>query len=224
MQVINESWKNILSSEFSKDYYIKLMDFLDREYGENEIFPPREDVFNALNYTSYEDVKVLILGQDPYHGKDQAHGLSFSVNKGIKIPKSLANIYKELEDDLGCYIPNNGYLKKWSDQGVMLLNTVFTVREKNANSHSRKGWENFSDAIISALNERLDPVIFILWGNNARSKEKLITNDRHFIISSAHPSPLSSYRGFFGSKPFSKTNDILISLGKEPIDWQIENV
>ncbi len=224
MQVINESWKNILSGEFSKDYYIKLMDFLDKEYKENEIFPPREDVFNALNYTNFEDVKVLILGQDPYHGKDQAHGLSFSVNKGIKIPKSLANIYKELEDDLGCHIPNNGYLKKWSDQGVMLLNTVFTVREKNPNSHSKKGWENFSDAIISALNSRVDPVIFILWGNNARSKKKLITNDRHFIISSAHPSPLSSYRGFFGSKPFSKANDILVSLGKEPIDWQIENI
>lgn len=224
MKLLNKSWQEKLSDEFDKEYYHKLMDFLDDEYKTQDIYPTKEDVFNALNYSDFNDVKVVILGQDPYHGKGQAHGLSFSVNKDIKIPKSLVNIYKELNDDMGCVIPNNGYLKKWADQGVLLLNTVFTVRAGLANSHKKKGWEIFSDVIISKLNERRDPVIFILWGKNAQSKEKLITNEKHFIISSVHPSPLSSYRGFFGSKPFSKTNEILTSLGENAIDWQIEDV
>lgn len=224
MKISNKSWQEKLSDEFTKEYYLKLMDFLDEEYNNQEIYPAKEDVFNALNYTDFNDVKVVILGQDPYHGKGQAHGLSFSVNRDIKIPKSLVNIYKELNDDLACKVANNGYLKKWSDQGVLLLNTVFTVRAGLANSHKNYGWEIFSDLIISKLNERSKPVIFILWGKNAQSKEKLITNENHFIISSVHPSPLSSYRGFFGSKPFSKTNEILISLGEKAIDWQIEDI
>lgn len=224
MKLTNESWKKELSSEFDKEYYKNLMNFLEEEYKNEEIFPAREDVFNALNYTDFSDVRVLILGQDPYHGKGQAHGLSFSVNEDIKIPKSLVNIYKELNDDLGCKIPNNGYLKKWADQGVLLLNAVFTVRSSQANSHKKKGWEIFSDAIISKLNDRDEPIIFILWGKHAQSKEKLITNKHHHIISSVHPSPLSSYRGFFGSKPFSKTNKILASMDKKEIDWQIEDI
>lgn len=224
MKLLNKSWQEKLSEEFEKDYYHNLMDFLDLEYNNEEIYPKREDVFNALNYTDFDDVKVVILGQDPYHGKGQAHGLSFSVNRDIKIPKSLVNIYKELHDDMGCPIANHGYLKSWADQGVLLLNTVFTVRAGHANSHKKKGWEIFSDAIISKLNEREDPIIFILWGKNAQSKEKIITNSNHFIISSVHPSPLSSYRGFFGSKPFSKTNEILSSLNKDIIDWNINNI
>jgi len=224
MKLLNKSWQEKLSDEFDKEYFHKLMDFLDGEYKTQEIYPTKEDVFNALNYSDFNDIKVVILGQDPYHGKGQAHGLSFSVNKDIKTPKSLVNIYKELNDDMGCVVANNGYLKKWADQGVLLLNTVFTVRAGLANSHKKQGWEIFSDVIISKLNERSDPVIFILWGKNAQSKEKLITNENHFIISSAHPSPLSSYRGFFGSKPFSKTNEILVSLGEKAIDWQIDDV
>ncbi|MGB3368844.1 MAG: uracil-DNA glycosylase [Acidaminobacteraceae bacterium] len=224
MEILNKSWQEKLSGEFDKEYYHKLMEFLDDEYKTKEIYPAKEDVFNALNYSDFNDVKVVILGQDPYHGKGQAHGLSFSVNKDIKTPKSLVNIYKELNDDLGCHVANNGYLKKWADQGVLLLNTVFTVRAGLANSHRKQGWEIFSDLIISKLNERSKPIIFILWGKNAQSKEKLIRNENHFIISSVHPSPLSSYRGFFGSKPFSKTNEILISLGEKAIDWQIEDI
>ena len=182
------------------------------------------DLFNALHFTSYADTKVVILGQDPYHGPNQAHGLSFSVNPGVKIPPSLVNIYKELHTDLNCYIPNNGYLKKWADQGVLLLNTVLTVRAGEANSHKNKGWEEFTTKIIKILNEKETPVVFILWGNNAIAKEKLITNPKHLIIKSVHPSPLSASRGFFGSKPFSKTNDFLISTNQKPIDWQIENI
>lgn len=182
------------------------------------------DIFNALNFTSYKDVKVVILGQDPYHGPHQAHGLSFSVQPDVKIPPSLVNIYKELHDDLGCYIPNNGYLKKWADQGILLLNTSLTVRAGEANSHRNIGWVTFTDKIIELLNQRQDPVVFILWGNNAISKETLITSPQHYIIKSVHPSPLSASRGFFGSKPFSKTNDFLIKNNKTPIDWQIENI
>ena len=169
------------------------------------------------------DVKIVILGQDPYHGPNQAHGLSFSVKPGIQPPPSLRNIYKELHTDIGCSIPNNGYLKKWADQGVLLLNTVLTVRAGEANSHKNKGWEIFTDKIISKLNERKDPIVFILWGNNAISKKKLITNPQHYIIQSVHPSPLSATRGFFGSKPFSKTNEFLKSINKQEIDWQIDN-
>lgn len=222
--ILHNSWNNILGSEFDKEYYNNLHDFLVTEYKTKNIFPNMYDIFNALHYTEYQDVKVVILGQDPYHGPNQAHGLSFSVKPGIPAPPSLKNIFKELHSDLGCYIPNNGYLKSWADQGVLLLNTVLTVQAGNANSHKGKGWEIFTDRVISVLNDREDPVIFILWGNNAISKKKLITNKQHYILQSVHPSPLSANRGFFGSKPFSKTNEILKELGKEPIDWQIKNI
>ena len=218
---ITNDWLELLKDQFEMDYYKDLREFLIKEYGSSTVYPDKYDIFNALNYTAYKDVKVVILGQDPYHEPNQAHGLSFSVKPGVTIPPSLANIYKELRDDLGCSIPNNGYLKKWADQGVLLLNTSLTVRAKEANSHRNKGWEIFTDVIISLLNKRDKPVVFILWGNNAISKEKLITNKKHYIIKSPHPSPLSVYRGFWGSKPFSKTNNFLESVGEEPIDWQI---
>lgn len=221
---LKNDWKDLLKDEFKKDYYLKLRQFLINEYSKKTIYPDKYDIFNALHYTAYKDVKVVILGQDPYHGPNQAHGLSFSVKPHIPAPPSLVNIYKELNNDLGCYIPNNGYLKKWADEGVLLLNTSLTVRAGQANSHRNAGWEIFTDKVIQLLNEREDPVVFILWGNNAISKEKLITNKRHYIIKSVHPSPLSASRGFFGSKPFSKTNNFLKSIGKEPIDWQIENI
>ena len=223
MQILKNDWENLLEDEFKKEYYLKLRGFLKEEYRTKTIYPSMHDIFNALHYTAYKDVKVVILGQDPYHGPNQAHGLSFSVKPGVPAPPSLLNIYKELNDDLGCYIPNNGYLKKWSDQGVMLLNTVLTVRAGDANSHKGMGWEQFTDRIISILNDREDPIVFILWGSNAQSKLNIINSSRHCIIKSVHPSPLSSYRGFFGSKPFSKANDFLTTLGKETIDWQIEN-
>jgi uracil-DNA glycosylase len=222
--VFKNDWEELLKGEFEKDYYKKLREFLVEEYRTRAIYPDMYDIFNALHYTSYEDVKVVILGQDPYHGPNQAHGLSFSVQPGVPAPPSLVNIYKELKDDLGCYIPNNGYLKKWADQGILLLNTSLTVRRGEANSHKRIGWEIFTDNIIKLLNQREDPIVFILWGNNAISKESLITNPKHYIIKSVHPSPLSASRGFFGSKPFSKTNNFLKSIGKTPVDWQIENI
>ena len=223
-KIFHNDWEEILRPEMEKEYYKKLRAFLIKEYKTKTIYPDMYDIFNALHYTSCKDTKVVILGQDPYHGPNQAHGLAFSVNPRVKIPPSLINIYKELQNDLGCYIPNNGYLKKWADQGVLLLNTSLTVVASKPNSHSKIGWEVFTDNIIKLLNDRKDPVVFILWGNNAKSKERLITNDRHFIIKSVHPSPLSANRGFFGSKPFSKTNEILKNLDKEPIDWQIENI
>lgn len=223
-QILKNDWNELLKDEFSKDYYLSLREFLKNEYTTKIIYPDKYDIFNALHYTSYKDVKVVILGQDPYHGPNQAHGLSFSVSPGVKIPPSLLNIYKELNSDLGCYIPNNGYLKKWADQGVLLLNTSLTVRSGEANSHKNKGWEIFTDKIISLINEKTDPVVFLLWGNNAINKKKLITNKQHLILSSTHPSPLSASRGFFGSKPFSKINKFLISVNKAPIDWQIENI
>lgn len=223
-QILKNDWNELLKDEFSKDYYLSLREFLKNEYTTKIIYPDKYDIFNALHYTSYKDVKVVILGQDPYHGPNQAHGLSFSVSPGVKIPPSLLNIYKELNSDLGCYIPNNGYLKKWADQGVLLLNTSLTVRAGEANSHKNKGWEIFTDKIISLINEKTDPVVFLLWGNNAINKKKLITNKQHLILSSPHPSPLSASRGFFGSKPFSKINKFLISVNKAPIDWQIENI
>lgn len=222
--ILKNDWKEILNDEFEKDYYKKLRKFLVSEYKTKIIYPDMYDIFNALHYTAYKNVKVVILGQDPYHGPNQAHGLSFSVKPGVTPPPSLRNIYKELHSDLGCYIPNNGYLKKWADEGVLLLNTVLTVQAGNANSHKGKGWDIFTDKIISSLNEREDPLVFILWGNNAISKKKLITNKNHFIIQSVHPSPLSASRGFFGSRPFSKANNFLKSIGKDPIDWQIENI
>ena len=222
--ILKNDWKNYLSSEFEKDYYKNLRKFLVNEYNSTVIYPNMYDIFNALHFTSYADTKVVILGQDPYHGPKQAHGLSFSVNPGVKTPPSLVNLYKELHSDLGCYIPNNGYLKKWADQGVLLLNTVLTVRAGEANSHKNKGWEEFTTKVIKVLNEKETPVVFILWGNNAISKESLITNPKHLIIKSVHPSPLSASRGFFGSRPFSKTNEFLISTNQKPIDWQIENI
>ena len=216
--ILKNDWKDLLDDEFNKEYYQTLRNFLTNEYKTKTIYPDKYDIFNALHFTSYKDIKVVILGQDPYHGPGQAHGLSFSVNPGIKIPPSLLNIYKELNSDLGCYIPNNGYLKKWADQGVLLLNTSLTVRAGEANSHKSIGWEIFTDRIISLVNEKEDPVVFLLWGNNAIKKKNLITNKKHLILTSAHPSPLSASRGFFGSKPFSKINNFLISVNKKPID------
>lgn len=224
MKILKNDWHNLLESEFKKDYYLKLRQFLMTEYKTKTIYPDMYDIFNALHYTDYRDVKVVILGQDPYHGPNQAHGLSFSVKTHVPAPPSLKNIYKELHEDLGCHIPNNGYLKKWADQGVMLLNTVLTVRAGQANSHKNMGWEFFTDKVISLLNDREDPVVFILWGNNAQSKLNIIKDSRHYIIKSPHPSPLSAHRGFFGSKPFSRSNDFLVSIGKQPIDWQIYDI
>ncbi len=223
-EILKNDWKNYLNDEFEKDYYLNLRQFLKSEYNSKIIYPNMYDLFNALHYTSYENTKVVILGQDPYHGPKQAHGLSFSVNPGVKTPPSLINIYKELNTDLGCYIPNNGYLKKWADQGVLLLNTVLSVRAGEANSHKNKGWEQFTNKVIEVLNKKESPIVFILWGNNAISKTALITNPKHLIIKSVHPSPLSANRGFFGSRPFSKTNDFLIKTNQTPIDWQIENI
>lgn len=223
-EILKNDWQELLKDEFQKEYYLKLRQFLIREYKTKKIYPNMYDIFNALHYTAYKDVKVVVLGQDPYHGPNQAHGLSFSVKPGVQSPPSLVNIFKELREDLGCYIPNNGYLKKWSDQGVMLLNTVLTVRAAQANSHKGVGWEYFTDKVIELLNMREDPIVFILWGSNAQSKLSIINNPKHYIVKSPHPSPLSASRGFFGSRPFSKTNSFLKSIGKEPVDWQIENI
>lgn len=224
MAIIGNDWDNILNKEFEKEYYQKLRTFLDKEYQEKTIYPKPKDIYSALRLTPYKDTKVLILGQDPYHEENQAHGLAFSVNKGIQIPPSLLNIYKEMASDINTYIPNNGYLVKWAKQGVLLLNTSLTVEAHKANSHSNKGWETLTDEIIKCLNDKQEPMVFILWGRNARSKKKYITNSKHLIIESAHPSPLSAYGGFFGSMPFSRTNDFLIKNNISPINWQIENI
>ena len=224
MNVIGNEWDNILEAEFEKDYYKKLRAFLKKEYTEHTIYPNMYDIYNALKWTSYEDTKVVILGQDPYHEVGQAHGLAFSVQKGVKIPPSLLNIYKELHDELGCYIPDNGYLEKWARQGVMLLNSLLTVRDGAANSHKNKGWELFTNSIIEALNRREKPVIFMLWGNNAKEKLATITNPQHYVLTSVHPSPLSASRGFFGCGHFRKANELLKRMGETEIDWQIENI
>lgn len=221
---IGNDWDDVLKDEFEKDYYKKLREFLKEEYSTKEIFPDMYEIFNALKYTSYKDTKVIILGQDPYHNNGQAHGLAFSVKKGIKTPPSLLNIYKELNEEMGLYIPNNGYLVKWARQGVLLLNTALTVRAHQANSHKGMGWEIFTDNIIKKLSDREEAVIFVLWGANARSKKKLIDKSRHYILEAPHPSPLSAYRGFFDCGHFLKINEILESIGKEKIDWQIENI
>lgn len=221
---IGNDWDEILKDEWKKDYYIRLRKNLINEYKNYTIYPNMYDIFNALKKVSYEDIKVVILGQDPYHGVGQAHGFSFSVQKGIKTPPSLLNIYKELQDDLGLYIPDNGNLIKWANQGVLLLNSTLTVRAHQANSHKDIGWTILTDNIIKLLNEREKPIVFLLWGKFAQSKEILITNRRHLIIKSAHPSPFAAHRGFFGSKPFSKTNKFLIKNNMNPIDWQIENL
>ncbi len=221
---LGNDWDEILKDEFKKEYYLKLRGFLKKEYSSHVVHPDMYDIFNALKWTSYKDTKVVILGQDPYHGENQAHGLAFSVQKGVPAPPSLVNIYKELNSELGCYIPNNGYLEKWARQGVLLLNTALTVRGGEANSHRNKGWEIFTDRIIELLNEKDDLVVYLLWGNNARQKTSLITNPRQRVLTTAHPSPLSASRGFFGCGHFRKTNELLERFGKEPIDWQIENI
>ena len=221
---IGNDWDEILKDEWKKDYYLNLRKNLIHEYKNHTIYPSMYDIFNALKKVPYKDVKVVILGQDPYHGQGQAHGFSFSVQKGVKTPPSLLNIYKELHDDLGFYIPNNGNLIKWADQGVLLLNSTLTVSAHQANSHKDIGWSILTDNIIKLLNEKEKPIVFILWGKFAQSKENLITNKKHLIIKSAHPSPFAAHRGFFGSKPFSKTNNFLIKNNMSPIDWQIENL
>ncbi len=213
------TWNEILAEEMKKDYYQELQTFVQKRRAEVRVFPEEKNVFNALELTPFESVKVVILGQDPYHGFGQAHGLSFSVQKGIPLPPSLKNIYKELQEDIGGELPTEGDLSHWAKQGVLLLNTVLTVEEGNANSHKGKGWERLTNRLIESLNELKHPVIFILWGKPAQDKEKLITNLNHVILKAPHPSPLSAYRGFFGSKPFSRVNDILIQQGQTPIRW-----
>ncbi|MDB6155944.1 MAG: uracil-DNA glycosylase [Chthoniobacteraceae bacterium] len=215
------SWRPLLQAETDKDYWKTLQSFVRTEREQYTIFPPDKDVFAALHLTPYEEVRVLILGQDPYHGPRQAHGLCFSVQRGVSVPPSLVNIYKELRDDLGCSIPRHGNLEHWARQGVLLLNAVLTVRAGQANSHQGKGWEIFTDAVIRAVNDKPDPVVFVLWGAYARKKAQLIDRTRHIIIESAHPSPLSAHNGFFGSRPFSKINEALKKVGKPEIDWQL---
>lgn len=224
MGALKGEWEKALSGEFRKPYYGKLYKTVVEEYSSNVIYPASQDVFNAFEFTPLDQVKVVILGQDPYHGEGQAHGLCFSVKHGIDAPPSLVNIYKELHDDLGCYIPNNGYLEKWARQGVMLLNTVLTVRAHQANSHKGIGWETFTDAAISVLNQQDRPIVFLLWGRPAQMKKTLLNNPKHLILEAPHPSPLSAYRGFFGCKHFSTVNAFLQQHGMEPIDWQIENI
>ncbi len=221
MVELHNEWDDILKDEFEKDYYLKIRKFLANEYRNRTVYPDMYDIFNALKYTSFSEVKAVIIGQDPYHEPNQAHGLSFSVQKGVEIPPSLVNIYKELEDDLGIKPPSHGNLVTWAKQGVLLLNATLTVRAHEANSHAGIGWQIFTDRVISLLNESPSPIAFLLWGANARRKKELITNRKHFIIESAHPSPLSAYRGFFGSRPFSKINQFLERNGRAPIDWHI---
>lgn len=224
MGIIGNSWDVLLEEEFSKDYYKELQNFLKDEYKNHVIHPQKNEIFSALSATSYEDVRVVIFGQDPYHGENQAHGMAFSVKPGVEIPPSLRNIYKELNRELGCRIPNHGCLEKWAKQGVLLLNASLTVRDGEANSHKGKGWERVTDKITEILNNRREPVIFILWGNDAKKKEELITSPQHIILSAAHPSPLSASRGFFGCGHFKKVNGILTAMNQKPIDWQIENI
>lgn len=225
MGMITNDWLPSMQEEFKKPYYKELYTFVKKEYSTHVIYPPADDIFNALHFTPLGKVKVLILGQDPYHNENQAHGLSFSVPVSQKeIPPSLQNIYKELQDDLGCKIPNNGYLKKWADQGVLLLNTVLTVRAHQANSHQGRGWEQFTDAIIHAVNAQDRPIVYLLWGRPAQSKIPMLTNPKHLILKAPHPSPLSAYRGFFGCKHFSQANEFLVAHGETPIDWQIEDI
>ncbi|MBR7101319.1 MAG: uracil-DNA glycosylase [Clostridia bacterium] len=220
---LGNDWDAILDGEFEKEYYLKIRGILKDEYFSRTVFPPMNDIFNALKYTPYNETKVVILGQDPYHEIGQAHGLSFSVKKGIKIPPSLVNIYKELNTDIGMAIPTHGELTSWAKQGVLLLNATLTVRQGQANSHQNIGWSIFTDEVIKKLDKNDNPIVFILWGGNARSKKKYITNKNHFVIESVHPSPLSAYNGFFGSRPFSRTNEFLESKGIKPINWNSVN-
>lgn len=224
MSAISNDWLEQLRPEFSKAYYKNLFEKIKEEYSKCVVYPNSDDIFNAFHLTPYNKVKVVILGQDPYHEPGQAHGLSFSVKPGIDIPPSLVNIYKELHNDVGTYIPNNGYLVKWAKQGVLLLNTILTVRAHGAMSHSRIGWEEFTNAAIEALNKSDRPLVFMLWGKPAQAKEVMLTNSNHLILKAPHPSPLSAYRGFFGCRHFSKANEFLTAHGETPIDWQIENI
>lgn len=221
---IGNDWDEILSDAFASDWYGELRQFLKEEYSRYTVYPDMHDIFNALKATPYGAVKAVILGQDPYHNPGEAHGMCFSVKPGVKIPPSLVNIFKEINSDLGIPIPDNGYLKPWAEQGVLLLNTILTVRRNEPYSHKGKGWEKLTDTVISRLNEREDPVVFLLWGAPARYKKSLITNPRHFVLEAAHPSPLSAYNGFFGCRHFSETNSILFSLGKTPINWELKNL
>ena len=218
----DNSWDSLMAPEYDKEYYQSLRRFLKSEYSSTKIFPPMNDIFNAFRYTPYDSVRAVIIGQDPYHGENQAHGLCFSVRKGVEIPPSLRNIYTEIESDLGIKPPNHGELTDWAKSGVMLLNAVLTVRSGNAGSHRHKGWEQFTDRAITLLNERETPICFLLWGNFAKEKRNLITNPKHLILTAAHPSPLSAYNGFFGCKHFSKCNEFLESNGLSPINWEIK--
>jgi uracil-DNA glycosylase len=223
MAILENDWAVLLAEEFAKPYYVRLRQILKEEYCTNVIYPNANDVLAAFRLCSYADTKVVILGQDPYHGAGQAHGLSFSVKPGVIRPPSLQNIFKELQSDIGCSLPNHGSLTHWAKQGVLLMNAVLTVRAGSANSHKDLGWHIFTDHVISLLNQREKPVVFILWGSYAQQKTKLITEKRHYIIQSVHPSPLSVYKGFMGSKPFSKANKFLQEIGSPIIDWQIPN-
>ena len=225
MAMLTGEWLDAMQGEFHEPYYKELYQFVKEEYNNVVVFPQADDIFNAMHFTPLDKVKVLLLGQDPYHNVNQAHGLSFSVLPSqTKLPPSLQNIYKELREDLGCYIPNNGYLKKWADQGVLLLNTVLTVRAHQANSHQGKGWEKFTDAIIQAVNAQDRPIVYMLWGKPAQRKIPMLTNPKHLILKAAHPSPLSASNGFFGCRHFSQANEFLKANGVEPVDWQIENI
>ncbi len=221
MTILQNDWLDWLGDEFTKPYFLQLRQFLVEEYNTQRIYPDKSDIFNALHFTSYSETKVVILGQDPYHGSGQAHGLSFSVKPGVPQPPSLKNIFKELEHDLGHPVPNHGSLQKWAEQGVLLLNTVLTVRDGQPNSHKGKGWERFTDQVIRVLNEREEPIVFLLWGKHAQEKQEWITSSQHVIIQSPHPSPFSAHRGFFGSRPFFRTNQLLKNMGLSEIDWQI---
>ena len=221
---IGNDWDELLKDAFSSEWYNELRQFLKEEYSRYTVYPDMHDIFNALKATPYSSVKAVILGQDPYHNPGEAHGMCFSVKPGIKIPPSLVNIFKEINSDLGIPIPDNGYLKPWAEQGVLLLNTILTVRRNEPFSHKGKGWEKLTDTVIKRLNDRPDPVVFLLWGAPARAKKSLITNPRHFVLEAAHPSPLSAYNGFFGCRHFSETNSILFSLGKTPINWELKNL
>lgn len=222
--MIGNGWDLLLKDEYSKDYFINLKNYIINEYKNKTVYPKMSEIFNAFTKTSYDDVKVVIIGQDPYHGENEAEGLSFSVKIGIQKPPSLVNIFTELKSDLGIDPPNHGSLVSWAKEGVLLLNATLTVIKDCPRSHANKGWEIFTDEVIKLINKKNTPVVFILWGSDARSKKNLITNPNHFIIESAHPSPLSAYRGFFGSKPFSKTNDFLVKNGIKPVNWKIENI
>lgn len=223
MVKLGNEWDSLLAEEFEKEYYLQLREFLRQEYQTNRIYPPMEDIFNAFKYTSYSDVKIVILGQDPYHGEGQAHGMCFSVRPNVPMPPSLQNIFAELHDDIGMFAPHSGYLVPWAREGVLLMNTVLTVRDSQPNSHKGKGWEILTDRIITLLGQREQPIVFLLWGSHARKKKELITGSQHLILECAHPSPLSAYRGFFGCGHFSQANQFLYDHGITPVDWNVVN-